>query len=132
MQDSNVKVDKSIFRAYDIRAVYGKTLDENIMKRIGAALGTFMLRRGMGKEVLIGNDIRESSPALSKAFIEARALASPPPTLASSTATLSVSSRSLELCEAGPSLPRATGIPRSSMRRSGAMPEARYILLTGQ
>ena len=70
MQDSNVKVDKSIFRAYDIRAVYGKTLDENIMKRIGAALGTFMLRRGMGKEVLIGNDIRESSPALSKAFIE--------------------------------------------------------------
>jgi phosphomannomutase/phosphoglucomutase len=70
MQEPNVKVDKSIFRAYDIRGVYGKTLDEKIMRRIGAAVGTMMVRRGLGNEVLVGNDIRASSPNLSKAFID--------------------------------------------------------------
>ena len=27
----------SIFRSYDVRGIYGKDIDENIMKKIGAA-----------------------------------------------------------------------------------------------
>lgn len=68
--EQNVKVDKSIFRAYDIRGVYGKNLDESVMRKIGYAIGTFMIRRGMGNQILVGNDIRESSPRLSRAFID--------------------------------------------------------------
>lgn len=64
------KVDSSIFRAYDIRGVYGKNLDEEIMRKIGMAVGTLMIRRNLGNRLLVGNDIRSSSPALSKAFID--------------------------------------------------------------
>ncbi len=65
-----MEVDNSIFRAYDIRGVYRKNIDEDIMKKIGMAIGTMMMKRNMGNEILIGNDIRESSPQLSNAFIE--------------------------------------------------------------
>ena len=65
-----MQLDRTIFRAYDIRGVYGKTIDEEVMRGIGRAVGTIMLRRGMGSEILIGNDIRASSPALSAAFVE--------------------------------------------------------------
>lgn len=61
-------MNKEIFRAYDIRGVYGKDLDEGVMEKIGMAVGTFMKRKGMS-ELLLGNDVRSSSPALSKAFI---------------------------------------------------------------
>ena len=30
-----MKFDPSIFRAYDVRGIYGKTIDEEIMKKIG-------------------------------------------------------------------------------------------------
>jgi len=65
-----MELDRTIFRAYDIRGVYGKTIDESIMREIGRAVGTIMIRRKLGNELLVGNDIRASSPALSRAFIE--------------------------------------------------------------
>jgi len=65
-----MELDRTIFRAYDIRGVYGKTIDEEVMRGIGRAVGTIMLRRGMGRNLLIGNDIRASSPALAAAFVE--------------------------------------------------------------
>jgi len=65
-----MEVDSSIFRAYDIRGIYGKNLGERVMERIGMALGTMMNKRKMGNKVLVGNDIRQSSESLSKAFIK--------------------------------------------------------------
>jgi len=64
-----MEIDPTIFRAYDIRGVYGKTLTEQTMRKIGMAVGTLMLRRNLGRELIIGNDIRSSSTVLSRAFI---------------------------------------------------------------
>jgi len=60
----------SIFRAYDIRGIYGKDLTDGVMEKIGKALGTLMIRRNLGNELFLGNDIRKSSPNLLKAFIK--------------------------------------------------------------
>ena len=62
-------MDMSIFRAYDVRGIYGKNLTEGIMEKIGLALATFMASKGMGNEILVGVDIRKSSPTLLDAFI---------------------------------------------------------------
>lgn len=58
----------SIYRAYDVRGIYGKDLDESVMESIGKALGTLMHRKEMGNKVVVGNDVRLSSPSLSKAL----------------------------------------------------------------
>ncbi|MCK4730788.1 MAG: phosphomannomutase/phosphoglucomutase [Candidatus Aenigmarchaeota archaeon] len=63
-------IDKNIFRAYDIRGIVGKNLDNEIMRKIGLGVGTMMIRKKLGNELLIGNDTRSSSEELSKAFIE--------------------------------------------------------------
>ena len=52
-------VDRSIFRAYDIRGVLGKTLDEGIASLIGQAIGTVMAERGL-QEIVVGRDGRLS------------------------------------------------------------------------
>lgn len=64
-----VALDRSIFRAYDIRGVLGKTLDEGIARSIGQAIGTVMAERGL-QEIVVGRDGRLSGPALSDALIE--------------------------------------------------------------
>lgn len=56
-------IDLNIFRAYDIRGEYGKTLTDSIMAKIGYLIGE------EGKEVAVGNDIRSSSPQLANALI---------------------------------------------------------------
>jgi phosphomannomutase len=53
-----------IFRSYDIRGVYGRDVNEDIMERIGAAFA-----RVSTKTIAIGNDGRTSSISLKKAFI---------------------------------------------------------------
>lgn len=55
-----------IFKAYDIRGIYGKGLTEDTAYKIGRAFVHF-LKCG---EVIIGTDMRVSSPKLSKAFIK--------------------------------------------------------------
>ena len=55
-------VDKTIFRAYDIRGIYGQTLTNDIFSMIGYILGE-------QKRFVVGGDIRASSPALAKALI---------------------------------------------------------------
>ncbi len=53
-----------IFRSYDVRGIYSKDLDENIMKRIAAAFST------MSEDtIVIGHDGRTSSIPLKNAFI---------------------------------------------------------------
>ncbi|MBB5207505.1 phosphomannomutase/phosphoglucomutase [Chiayiivirga flava] len=62
-------VDRSIFRAYDIRGVVGKTLDEGVARLIGQAIGSLMDERGH-KEIVVGRDGRLSGPSLANALIE--------------------------------------------------------------
>jgi len=59
-----MKVNLSIFRAYDIRGIYGKDLDENLFKKIGFVLGK------KNKKFLVGHDIRKSGRKLAMALIE--------------------------------------------------------------
>ncbi len=56
----------SIFRAYDIRGVFGEDLTEEVATRIGAAFATFL---GEDKEVLIARDVRLSGEKLRKALV---------------------------------------------------------------
>jgi phosphomannomutase/phosphoglucomutase len=64
-----VDVDHSIFRAYDIRGVLGKTLTAGIARQIGRAIGSEARERGM-QEIVVGRDGRLSGPELSGALIE--------------------------------------------------------------
>ncbi len=50
-----------IFRAYDIRGIYKKDIDEKIMLKLGKALGTFL--KG-NKNIAVGYDTRLSSKRL--------------------------------------------------------------------
>lgn len=54
----------SIFKAYDIRGVYGDDLNDDIMLDMGKALGTFL----GGKTVCVGYDTRKSSKRLFEVF----------------------------------------------------------------
>ena len=60
-------LSKTIFKAYDIRGVVGKTLDAGIAMRIGQAFGRVVLARGE-RAVVIGRDGRFSGPQLSAAL----------------------------------------------------------------
>jgi phosphomannomutase/phosphoglucomutase len=59
----------SIFKAYDIRGIIGKTLDALIAKQIGQAFGSAALVKGE-KTVIIGRDGRLSGPELAAALAE--------------------------------------------------------------
>ncbi|AGS39304.1 phosphomannomutase/phosphoglucomutase [Cycloclasticus zancles] len=52
------------FKAYDIRGQLGVELNEEIAYRIGRAFGAFL----KAKKIVIGGDIRETSPALKQAI----------------------------------------------------------------
>lgn len=56
----------TIFKAYDIRGVYPEELDEKAAYLIGKAFVTFL----KCKDVIVGRDMRLSSPALALSFIE--------------------------------------------------------------
>jgi len=62
-------VDRSIFRAYDIRGVVGKTLTAGVAQLIGQAVGSEVRARGL-QTVLVGRDGRLSGPDLSDAVIK--------------------------------------------------------------
>ncbi|MEA2461415.1 MAG: phosphomannomutase [Actinomycetota bacterium] len=57
----------AIFKAYDIRGVYPEDLDEEAARRIGWAFARFL---GDAPGVVIGRDMRTSSPSLAAAFTE--------------------------------------------------------------
>jgi phosphomannomutase len=59
-----VREKMSIFRAYDIRGMYGKDLTEEIMSRIGSAAGTYN-----PGNFTVGRDFREHGAQLEKAFV---------------------------------------------------------------
>jgi len=51
------KINPKIFREYDVRAIYGKDLNEDVAYTIGKAFGTYVKRMGENK-VLLGHDNR--------------------------------------------------------------------------
>ncbi|HVF54353.1 MAG TPA: phosphomannomutase/phosphoglucomutase [Actinomycetota bacterium] len=57
---------QDIFKAYDVRGVYPTELDEGIARRIG---GAFAAWTG-APAIVVGRDMRTSSPSLAEAFIE--------------------------------------------------------------
>jgi phosphomannomutase/phosphoglucomutase len=56
-------IDRSIFRAYDIRGVVGQSLHNDTARMIGLAVGSVLRERGL-KEIVIGRDGRLSGPDL--------------------------------------------------------------------
>lgn len=63
-----IAVDPSIFRAYDIRGVLGKTLDPGVAEMIGHAIGTVMHEQGQ-TDIVVGRDGRLSGPSLTEGLI---------------------------------------------------------------
>jgi phosphomannomutase / phosphoglucomutase len=55
----------SIFKACDIRGVYGRELTDEMVYRIGRSVGTMLGR----KSVIVGGDVRTSTPSLKSALI---------------------------------------------------------------
>jgi phosphomannomutase len=56
-----------VIKAYDVRGLVGTEIDESFVTDVGAAFGTLM--RGEGaRQVVIGYDMRDSSPSLAAAF----------------------------------------------------------------
>ncbi|MDE3232208.1 MAG: phosphomannomutase/phosphoglucomutase, partial [Pseudomonadota bacterium] len=61
-------VTASIFKAYDIRGTYLRTLNEDLAEGLGRAFGTLALKEGRNT-VAVGRDGRLSGPALSGALV---------------------------------------------------------------
>src|SRR5699024_4920514 len=77
---------RAVIKAYDVRGVVGDQIDEDLVREIGASFARRMrsapsermsrakdapIMRSEGAErEVIGHDMRESSPALSRAFAE--------------------------------------------------------------
>lgn len=61
----NISIDPSIFKAYDVRGVYGETLNEEIAYRIGRAAAQYL----NVSDIAIGRDMRLSSPQITAALI---------------------------------------------------------------
>ena len=57
-----------VIKAYDVRGLVGEEIDEAFVRDVGAAFAR-LVRDGATK-VVIGHDMRESSPALSEAFAD--------------------------------------------------------------
>lgn len=58
-------IDPNIFRAYDVRGVFGKDINEEVAMVLGKVFGTYIGNKG---EVLAGRDVRLSGETLCKAF----------------------------------------------------------------
>jgi phosphomannomutase len=68
-----MQVDPSTFKAYDIRGIVGKTIDETFAEHLGRAFGSEAVLAGE-KAVAVGRDGRTSGPGLVAALV--RGLAS--------------------------------------------------------
>jgi len=60
-----MKINEGIFKAYDIRGIYGEDFGEEMAERLGQA----MVKFANAKTMVVGRDMRASSPKLAKAVI---------------------------------------------------------------
>lgn len=58
---------RRVIKAYDVRGLVGQEIDEDFVTDVAAAFARLIRAEG-GQRVAIGYDMRESSPALAKAF----------------------------------------------------------------
>jgi phosphomannomutase len=65
MSASNVTIDPAIFKAYDVRGIYGEDLTDEIAYRIGRAAAQYL----NVSQIAVGRDMRLSSPQLAAALI---------------------------------------------------------------
>ena len=63
-----MQFDASIYKAYDIRGVVGRTIDQTFAEHLGRAFGSEALALGE-RAVVVGRDGRLSGPSLSRALI---------------------------------------------------------------
>ena len=63
-----VNIPESIFRAYDIRGIVDETLTEDVVEKIGQAVGSESQLRG-AKTIVVGRDGRLSGPSLQSALM---------------------------------------------------------------
>ncbi len=63
-----MQIDPTIFKAYDIRGIVGKNVDEAFAEHLGRAFGTVALTQGE-KAVAVGRDGRLSGPGLAAALV---------------------------------------------------------------
>ena len=67
-------IDESIFKAYDVRGLYGEQIDEDVAYRVGRGFAN-ALSRAEGKapsalEVGLGRDMRNEAPALAARYAD--------------------------------------------------------------
>ncbi|SPM28539.1 phosphomannomutase/phosphoglucomutase [Mycobacterium terramassiliense] len=58
---------RRVVKAYDVRGLVGEELDESLLAELGAAFAALMRAEG-ARQVVLGHDMRDSSPALAAAF----------------------------------------------------------------
>src|ERR1700757_596362 len=56
-----------VVKAYDVRGLVGEELDEPLVADLGAAFASLMRAEG-ARQVVLGHDMRDSSPTLAAAF----------------------------------------------------------------
>jgi phosphomannomutase/phosphoglucomutase len=66
---AGIALDRSIFRAYDIRGLVGVSLDGNIARLIGQAIGSVMHEKNQ-RSIVVGRDGRLSSQSMANGLIE--------------------------------------------------------------
>jgi len=67
--EAPVNIDRSIFRAYDIRGIVGETLTPAVARLLGRAIGSEGRERGL-KEIVVGRDGRLSGPDMVNSLIQ--------------------------------------------------------------
>ena len=60
-------INREIFRAYDIRGLVDRDLDEDLVRELGRAMGAAFLRSGTSR-ALVARDCRPSSPGYARAL----------------------------------------------------------------
>ena len=64
-------MDKTIFKAYDIRGIYPSQVNEEFAYKLGRGYAAFILKsNAAAKNIVVGSDMRLSSPALKKELIK--------------------------------------------------------------
>lgn len=63
---------RRVIKAYDVRGLVGSEIDEAFVRDVGAAFARLLRSEGAqsGSRVVIGHDMRDSSPALAAAFAD--------------------------------------------------------------
>jgi phosphomannomutase/phosphoglucomutase len=64
-----MNLNEKIFREYDIRGVADRDLPDELVNKLGQALGTYICQKG-GKKITVGRDCRVSSERIRNALVK--------------------------------------------------------------